>query len=436
MTGEYKDGIVSKDEMVITGGKMEIVAKDDGLVARDMLAVKDGHITIQAAGDGIKTTNDTDGAKGFVALEGGTFSIHAGADGIQAETSVQISGGTYKIVTNGGSTNSNKTVSAAPAGPNGMGAQKGTPTAADSGSAKGIKAAVDISISGGTFDLDTADDAIHSNGSITIAGGQIAIASGDDGIHADAKLTIRGGKTTIAKSYEGIESKLITIAGGETRLTSLDDGVNVGGGNDGSSMNGRPGQNTFASAGDSGLFVDGGYVAVSATGDGVDVNGSIRMTDGTIVVSGPTASNNGALDYDGTFEMTGGFVIAAGSAGMAQAPSEQSTQHAVAMVFSSTQQAGTLVSLHDQQGNAVVTYTPSKPYQSVVISSPKLKKGETYTLYTGGTASGTVSDGLYTDGARRDGTKVVSFAITNVVTWLSESGVTTGGPAFGGPKRR
>lgn len=130
-------------------------------------------------------------------------------------------------------------------------------------------------------------------------------------------------------------------------------------------------------------------------GDGIDVNGSIFITDGTVVVSGSTANNNGALDYDVTFEMTGGVVVAAGSTGMAQAPATQSTQYSVLMTYSKTQPAGTLVSLKDSQGNPVVTYAPQKQYQSLVIASPALKQGATYTLYAGGTSTGRVSDGLY-----------------------------------------
>ncbi|WP_262495905.1 hypothetical protein [Paenibacillus sedimenti] len=40
----------------------------------------------------------------------------------------------------------------------------------------------------------------------------------------------------------------------------------------------------------------------------MDSNGSIYMTDGTVVISGPTIGNRGtgALDYDGVFEITGG----------------------------------------------------------------------------------------------------------------------------------
>ena len=56
------------------------------------------------------------------------------------------------------------------------------------------------------------------------------------------------GSMDIKKSYEGIEGNQIVIQGGDIQVVSSDDGLNAAGGNDGSSMNGRPGQNTFSSS--------------------------------------------------------------------------------------------------------------------------------------------------------------------------------------------
>jgi hypothetical protein len=124
---------------------------------------------------------------------------------------------------------------------------------------------------------------------------------------------------------------------------------------------------------------------------------------------------------------------------MAQAPSDTSKQYSIGMYYSSRQKAGTLLSLKDGKGNAIGTYAPKKDYQSVVISSPELKSGTEYTLYAGGTSTGTQAEGLYTGGKYKNGTKVVSFTPSTSVTWLDENGVTTakshgpgGGGGFGG----
>ncbi|MEW9121907.1 MAG: carbohydrate-binding domain-containing protein [Thermotaleaceae bacterium] len=445
--GNYNNGISSKDDLKITGGNIEVYSADDGLMGRDMVAIKDGNITIEAKGDGIKSTNNSDTAKGFIAIEGGTFNINAAADGIQAKTSVLIDSGSFTIHTGGDSENgSNKTGFN---GPNPWGNPKNTTIVSsdeeESQSTKGIKSSMDILIGGGSFKIDSADDGIHSNGSITIAGGAMTIASGDDGIHGDTSILITGGKINITKSYEGIESAEITISDGDIHIISSDDGINVASGNDGSAINGRPRQSNLNLSENNKLIIEGGYIVVDANGDGLDANGSIYMSGGTVIVNGPTSGADAALDYDGTFEMSGGFLIATGSSRMAQGPSSQSTQYAIGMNFSQMKQAGTLIHLEDSQGKTIVTFAPKNNYQSVVISSPALKKDTAYTLYTEGTSNGNESDGLFAGGTYQGGSKVIDFTISNAITWLSETGVTAGenqnwgppnNPGFGGKQNR
>jgi hypothetical protein len=426
--GNYKDGITSKDDLKITGGNIQITSVDDGLVGRDIIGVKEGNITIEAGGDAVKSNNDTENTKGIVAIENGTFNLKAKNDGIQAETAVLISDGNFSITSGGGSVNGTKKAEDSMDGPGGKDNKNfNTTTEAEleTESAKAIKAVADIGISGGTFNIDSSDDALHSNNNAIIEGGNFTITSGDDGLHADTILGIKGGKINIKKSYEGIESSLITISDGEIHVTSDDDGINVAGGVDGSSTIGNSAPNNLESSGNNMLNINGGYVVVNAVGDGLDSNGSIKITKGTVVVYGPTANMNGALDYNGTFEMTGGFLIAAGSLGMMQAPSDTSTQYSIAMTYPQTQKAGTIVNLQDSKGNSIATFAPLKEYQSVLISSPELKKGESYTLYSGGSSTGTLTDGFYKDGKYENGTKIVSFTISDSVTWLNESGITT-----------
>jgi hypothetical protein len=430
--GNYNNGITSKDDLKITGGNIVIYSTDDGLMGRDVVAVKEGNIVIEAGGDGIKSSNDTDASKGLIAIEGGSFDIKSGTDGIQAETSLLINNGTFTISSGGGSANAEAKADDKFQGPreNPGSAPSATPdintttTTTEEESTKGMKASADIAINGGSFNIDSADDAIHSNGNIAIAGGDITITAGDDGIHADSSLVAEGGKVNITKSYEGIEGSVVTISAGEIYVVASDDGINIAGGNDGSSVNGRPGQNSFSTSSNNKLNIAGGYVAVDSSGDGLDSNGSIYMSDGTVLVSGPTGSGNGALDYDGVFEISGGFLITAGSSGMAQAPSEQSTQNSMLMYYTQVQQVGAIIHLKDSKGSTIVTFAPQKDYQAVVISSPELKKDNAYTLYTGGTSTGANTDGLYRDGEYKGGTKVVDFTISKSVTWMSETGET------------
>lgn len=432
VNANYNNGIASKDDLKITGGVITVNAVNDGLKGRDSIAIKDGVVTVNAGGDGLQSNNDEDMEKGYVSIEGGTLTITAELDGIQAQTSLLVSGGDIAITTGGGSGNSSVSGGGMWGGP-GMEGNPNKPTA----SAKGLKAGADVTVTGGTITINSADDALHSNGSLSINGGVITAASGDDGLHADATLAINGGELNITQSYEGIESASITINAGTIHVVVSDDGINTVGGADGSAVNGRPGQNQFALSGDYPLYINGGYIYVDAMGDGIDVNGSMEMSAGTVIVNGPTNNGNGPLDYLGTFNITGGFLVAVGSAGMAQAPSTSSTQYSLMQNLTSQQAAGAIVHIATASGEDVLTFMPTKTYQSVLFSSPALQNGETYTLYIGGSASGAATDGLYTGGTYTAGTQATSFTISSIVTGATGGGfgMPGGGMRPGGGRR-
>ena len=130
----------------------------------------------------------------------------------------------------------------------------------------------------------------------------------------------------------------------------------------------------------------------------------------------------------GTFSISGGFLVAVGSAGMAQAPSSDSTQYAVLENLSAEQAAGTLLHIETVAGEDVLTFLPTKQYQSVLISSTELQEGESYLVYTGGSSSGTNLDGLITNGEYTPGTRVADFTITSIITGETGSGFPNGGP--------
>lgn len=403
VVANYNDGIASKDDLVITGGAITVKAVDDGIRGKDYLIVQGGEITVRVGGDGLKSDNEEDAAKGYVTVKDGILDITAGGDAITAQTDVLISGGQFTLSSGGGS-----------------GARIDETT-----SAKGIKGVARVEIAGGTFTIDSADDAIHSNTAIVIHGGTFDIATGDDAMHADATLEVNGGDFTITECYEGVESAVITINAGNFNIVASDDGLNVAGGNDGSGMmpgpgrGGRPGrgQDAFTTSSNQYLHINGGYIVIDAAGDGIDINGSVEMTDGVLIINGPTQNMNGPLDYDGTFKITGGTLLAVGSAGMAQSPDQSSTQYSVLLNLSSAVKASTLVHIETSKGEEILTFTPTKAYQSIAFSSPELAKG-TYDLYFGGSSSGTESDGLYQGGAYSGGSKAGSFTISSIVTQL------------------
>ena len=437
VSGNYDRGIVSKDDLVIENGNISVTSVGDGIRGKDSVVMTGGNVTIKSGQDGIQSNNTEDTSKGYVLIQGGKLNITSDQDGIQGESKVLISGGDINISSGGGSANSSTgsdwgnwgvQPGQNPGDPNNQppNMNNETSTTEDTISAKGIKATTNITIDGGTINIDSSDDAIHSNESIAINGSEISISSGDDGIHSDATLDINGGSIDISKSYEGIESEVITINDGEIHVTSSDDGMNAAGGNDSSSTNGRPGQNNFQSSGNGAINLKGGYIVVDSNGDGIDANGSITMTDGVVIVNGPTNGGNGSLDYDGTFDISGGTLIAAGSLGMVQTPSESSSQNTLNISLSQ-QEANSLVHIEDEDGNNILTFAPSKTYQSVVVSSPNIKSNSNYKVYTGGSSTGTEKDGLYSDGTYKSGTEIGNATVSSKITSINQSGVSSSG---------
>lgn len=426
------DGIKSKDSLIMVEGTYNITSADDGILGKDTVQIFGGTYTINASGDGIKATNDTDSTKGNVTINGGTFNITAGADGIQAATDIAIKDGAFTITTGGGSANA-LTKTDTQQQPGMAQSDESSSSTSDTGSYKGLKATKTITVDGGTFKLDTKDDALHTNDTITINKGTFDISSGDDGIHADTTLNINDGTINITKSYEGLEASNITINGGTSKVVASDDGINVAGGDGSSTSTDRAQSSSFSSTSENNLLtINGGTVTVDAGGDGLDANGSIKMTGGTVLVGGPTDDGNAALDYDGTCDITGGTLVAVGSSGMALAPSTSSTQGAICMTFSSTQSAGTVVNLSDSSGKNILSYTPTKSFSSIVISSSSIAKGSSYVLSTGGSDTGTKTGNMITGGTYSGGTKVVSFTQSDTVTGLNESGVTSLPTGMGG----
>ena len=345
------DGIVSKDDVEIANGNIIVNAEDDGITGRDSVVVSSGAIEMDVKGDAIKTTNDK---KGTINIKDGVLKLKASKDGLQSCANIIISNGVVEIETGGG-------IEAKPD---------------TSKSAKGIKSSANTYILGGVVRINALDDAIHTIGTTQFEGGTLDIQTLDDAIHSEEYLNITGGAITITKAHEGLEGIQINISGGDLNITTEEDGINASGGKTSESKN-EVGVNPFEAVNKNNkLNISGGTIYVNAGGDGVDSNGYITMSGGTLYIDGPTNNGNGALDYGIEFKLTGGELIAVGSTGMAENVSDSSTQMTVRInLDSQTNQEFTF---------GDIKYAPKKNYQSIVISSSKLKKGAPYELVIGG----------------------------------------------------
>jgi len=263
--------------------------------------------------------------------------------------------------------------------------------AEDSTSLKGIKAGGDLTITGGAFSMDTADDAVHSNANITVSGGTFSIASGDDGFHADDTLTVNDGVIDISKSYEGLEGLHVLVSGGKVSLVASDDGINAAGGMDSSGTGGVRGGDRFGGMGRPGgmmggasngsILISGGDLYVQASGDGIDANGTLEITGGHTIVCGPTQGDTATLDYDVSGVISGGTFIGTGGSGMAQSFSK--AEQGLIAVRAGSIAAGTAIVLTDSSGKVLLSHSPALNYAVVILSCPEMVSGSDYTLTIG-----------------------------------------------------
>ena len=470
--GNYNMAIHSKDTVYFyDDGTYDILSAGDGVKGKDRVFITDEvNLTITAGEDGIQSTNKKDASLGDVYIDGGTVSITAGKHGINAETALDVLGGnltvdaqddglhagtdicfgspafdaptvtitaqcdgvqagndlsvlegvTLDITTGGGAANAPEHVEEF-GFPGWFDTQEDS-SEETSSSAKGLKCDgnmyIEGSTAGNTITLDCMDDGLHCGGALEIRyGSTLTIASGDDGIHSDDTLEISGGTIHITQSYEGLEAVFITISGGDISLVASDDGLNAAGGSSADTdfpFMGPGQEGTAETLEDASYYIliTGGTLIVDAGGDGLDSNGAFFMEDGTVIVSGPEDSMNGALDYTTTGQITGGTLIACGASGMAQNFDSSSTQCSLLYNFDETFEGGTTVSLTDADGNEFFAEMP-KSFNSVVISTPDMQVGETYTLTCGDTS--------------------VEVELTDTITALGSGGFGGGPGGFGGP---
>lgn len=386
---KYKHGIVSKDDLVVTGGELNIDAVSQCLAANDELRILDGTFAFTSQGKGMKAENDEDTTLGNIYIAGGTFTIDVEDDAVHAGGSAQIDGGTFTI---------------------------------DAGD-DGIHAELDTVINGGIITINSCYEGLEGE-RVTINDGTIELYASDDGINA-ASSSASGESTDVpggVPSDEDMQQMKEKMASGEMPAdaempadgelppdgevpadaeVSADDAAaasstdaDAGGKAARGGFGNRGGQlpeGAGYGGGDSGMGndanafiqINGGTVTVNALGDGIDSNGALLVTGGTTYVNGPTDSGNGSLDYGGSAVVTGGTLIAAGSSAMATTFTSDSTQYSFMEALDSTQAEDTKITLKDSDGNVILTYTPIVSYNCVIMTCPDLKEGETYTLTCG-----------------------------------------------------
>lgn len=171
VSGNYRHGVFSKDDLVVYGGTIRVSAVEDGLNGKDSVKIGAGDISIDSGADGVKSSKSTNLEKGFVYVSGGSLSIDAEDDGIQAKT--------Y------------------------------------------------LCIAGGSIEIDATDDALHSDLEGALNGGSTSVRSGGDAFHCETKLEVNDGSFVAETCNEGYEAEWVVVNGGDTNIFALDDAMNA-----------------------------------------------------------------------------------------------------------------------------------------------------------------------------------------------------------------
>ena len=245
---------------VVSADKVQVVTNGSSMLT----------VTGVFAADGETNLDAVIFAKDDLELEGdGELTIvSTKANGISCKNDLEFTGGTYRIE-----------------------------SAEDA-----IEAEDSITITDGTFTITSGKDAIHCEndeddaaGSIEISGGTFAIVAADDGVQAQTTLTINGGELNITAA-EGLEATSVEINDGMISVSASDDGINA---------------TDKSSACTVDIVINGGEIYVSMGAgdtDAIDSNGNLYINGGTVNITAQSA-----FDYDGIGQLNGGTVIVNGS---------------------------------------------------------------------------------------------------------------------------
>ena len=302
VTGSYKDGISSKNGLIITGSTtIKVKAADDGLRGKDYLVVESGTLTVEAGGDALKSSEGDDETKGFISLGKASVTLTSSDDAIAATTDVTVKDTTLTITAGGGQANAT-VEEQAPPGQEST-AESTTP------SPKGINAGVSYTQDSGTVTINAADEGLQAP-FINVAGGELSIAAGDDGINAsNGDHVIEGHENADSESDDG---SVLTISGGEVEVSY-------------------------------------------ASSDGIDSNGSAYVKGGIVVVSGQAGEMDGAVDANGETQLVGVTGSPSVSAGDTLTVTDSSGSQVASVKVDFTAAAITVLGLTEGQQYTVAT---------------------------------------------------------------------------------
>ncbi len=409
--GNKSHAISAKEYIELKNTKINIYsAVKDGINCNQYFLMESGELNISGTGDdGIQVSykdeidreaEDT----ATITINGGTLNIQVTADAAKALKAdgnfVMTKGNITASVEGGGVWDATKlkTKASACIGVDGNLDISGGSLSltATGGGGKGISIDGDCNISGGTFDISTyggmmayVNGIINNNYTGNADNIKSDYKSSPKGIKVDGDIVIDDGDFTIetkGNGGEGLESKkTLTINGGKIVIRAYEDGTNS----------------------TSHTYINGGEIIVTTgTGDAIDSNGNIYVAGGRITVIGASSREQGFDAGDNyAIYITGGTMLAAG--GGNSAPSNSASTQAY-VILTQAVTAGSTVSIKDgdtvlasfeipaKYGSSTANRAPGGGWNwgwggsggsSLLISTPEMVSGKTYTIVSGTTST-------------------------------------------------
>ena len=353
LTALTKNALEVEDDLKDLGGAYTVKAANHGFKAEGALDIEAATLTIEAGKDGLHAEHDDTTERANISLNPTQLSIAATEDGVDAGNELTIKGGTITV----------------------------------SQSEEGLEARV-IRQLGGDVTIKSSDDGVNAS-------------AGSSSKTSDTSATSKTSDTNTASnsvdaSSSASQATADSAAGSQADQANKDKNATPPSPPAGQAppQGGQPPQNGQGPGGmppggqeesDPSLqiILEGGTLTIDAEGDGIDSNGTVTISGGSLVVNGSVQGGNGPLDAAGDITITGGTVWALGTSDMLQGFAQGSTQASITANIAGT--AGQTLIILDANGKEVARQTASKDFQAVIMSSADLVDGQTYTIQVEGT---------------------------------------------------
>ena len=367
LTALTKNALEVEDDLKVLGGTYTVKAANHGFKAEGALAIEAATLTIEAGKDGLHAEHDETTERANISLNPTQLSIAATEDGVDAGNELTIKGGTITV----------------------------------SQSEEGLEARV-IRQLGGDVTIKSSDDGVNASAGSSSKTSDTSATSKTTDASATSNTADTSSSASQATTDSATASTSASQATADPAATSQVDQANKDknatppsppagqappqGGQppqNGQGPGGMPPGGQEESDPSLQIILEGGTLTIDAEGDGIDSNGTVSISGGSLVVNGSVQGGNGPLDAAGDITITGGRVWALGTSDMLQGFAQGSTQASITANIAGT--AGQTLIILDAKGKEVARQTASKDFQAVIMSSADLVDGQTYTIQVEGT---------------------------------------------------